>query len=840
MTFLLRHFIVVLRWLERKLFKCLVVLILAPGFSGEVHAGRDRQTRKREKRNHDAKEADRQLKQGKKVRATQADIHHSSGLGLGEWRPGTGSDALATSGGDSAPSRGGLSEVNKYLTDTLGVEDLTRFNLTDKLYDQFRRGSGEKGEPVPFPFRPDVFNDEQKAQLLTRFSELSTPRLVAFSSAVQLPNNNNIAMLGEAGVGKSYTTDQLILMYSFGIVPDDIALEIGFTGNKEAPSDLENYFKGQVQFILVNKSLLSLDNTGRGKAMAKSEIRMASILDDLAQVAKQDFQKTGRRTVFVFEEFKTLPSLVVDAFLTGADSSGFKSHLESALERGSETGISYFAATTAWEWMGMMANYPGTVRRRFVEHMILEPTEQEAFDLLKNRYLPALVRQHNKGMDDLTLRYLIAMRKYFNSPPQAMPASVVKSLQEIFLWSRLESSGVRPDATQITFDDVFHFLIHKAQLPKDIWLGKPGEAPLQNLSSAISAQLLPDPRVTGPEGVVAQISRSIETAFLNGFREIPFAIIMAPSGAGKDTLVNALNQTLFGHEGRDLQFSLANASERYFAQIFQGLPDSDEPPLVVKALEGPHPHAAIFLNEGGDLPSALFNSLKVIAEHGIVTPANKNGTPRPLGLNPIILAGQWGEEWYEGMSDEEATDRYASLTEQDLIDALRKGTRNSAGVFDGKHGAVSDAVIQRAIRTGGIYALPPVPKSQYVNLVNIYLERIRDGLALNQIGLTVTERLKQLIAEVAIKAKRGSRGLDGVAKDFTERVVRETQKRGFAVRGEQVTLDAEFDVERLENAVIVATQTGIPESAVRLGIFEVSNIKKATLICQGELVGQNP
>ena len=251
---------------------------------------------------------------------------------------------------------------------------------------------------------------------------------------------------------------------------------------------------------------------------------------------------------------------------------------------------------------------------------------------------------------------------------------------------------------------------------------------------------------------------------------------MGPSASGKDTIAKAINREMFGHDGHHLSFSLAGATNHALTGIIEG--NNRELPRLATAMEDVRANGLITFNEVKDLPSQQFDKLKVFIEEGVMRPSGKDNRIRPLGLNILFLMGQWGEELFEGKTDEQIKDIVANLTEKDLVKILAKGADN------GRYGAVPNAVIQRVVRSGGLYILPPVPKDRYVDVVRLNLEDIVKDLKIKgQLNVDVDESVIQFVANYAAQHSKDLRGLDKVLKRLTETAISEASDQLLPVRG---------------------------------------------------------
>jgi hypothetical protein len=317
-------------------------------------------------------------------------------------------------------------------------------------------------------------------------------------------------------------------------------------------------------------------------------------------------------------------------------------------------------------------------------------------------------------------------------------------------------------------------------------------------------------------GIIERVVRTFRQGLLTAFSETPVFIFMGGPGTGKDTLSGALNNVIFGHDGTNLMFSLSNKSGRAFDAIFEGEPGSTELPLLVQGLKKtPGNNGFIVLNEAKDLLSVLFENLKTIVETGKLRPVTLDSRPRELGLSPIVIQGQWGEELFEGLSDDEAEALYNRLQQSDLIEILKKG---KAG---GKFGAVPEALIQRALRTGGIFMFPPALKRNYPKMVRANLPNIHKKLKQNKIELNISSDIETLVSKIAIVLKNGTRGILGILTRITIGALENaylqnfpTQKAKYSIsvvdQGDESLHSAKVKIELLDASGTALRELTIP------------------------------
>lgn len=601
------------------------------------------------------------------------------------------------------------------------------------------------------------------------FAEQSAPVLAEIFRSFGRTAYNNAALLGPAGTGKSFLLNQIVSLFSFGHMPEYLKPLLGVGAPNERYKIVREAYLGKTDVVAVDVVLLSQDNTKAGKAFSTEEIRMRTILVGLFEAAKKEFEATGRRTIFVFDEVATLPELVQATLKKIMDGGGFV-----------KSGYSVLAITTPNEFSAMVQD-DSAIERRYRKIPLGEMSEGEAFKVVRKLADGEWQHIYGVNLSDDAIRFLVRMRKVLDSPPLAMPANVLKAANDLLL-----SGGGSSN-----FDDVLglkeaqEFVMKSVGLT-DVWFTGPnGEPPFHDFEARVNAL------VAGQEEVVKKIGDRLKAWARLGFGgDVPVFFLGGPSGSGKDTLVKAISQVMFGHESSHVMFSIGGAGGFAIESIIEGPPignhrDGDKP-LLVKALEDRGIRTGIpVFNEAKDAPNDQLEKFKVFVESGEVRPKGKDSRPRPVHF-PIFILGQYLEELFEGKTDAEVEKIYSQLTQDQIDEAFMKGKA------DGRNGAISQALLNRSKKSGGVFVLKPVPKSQYPKIVEISARKIVSNMkSYSNIDLTMTPALVSFIAEVAKRSGQGTRAMGATLIDFTETAVSSAMDLGLPQRDVAVSVDFE-------------------------------------------------
>ncbi len=653
---------------------------------------------------------------------------------------------------------------------------------------------------------------------LKYFSEKSVPPIVEIFRALTRTQYANAMVLGPAGVGKTFLLDQLTAFYSLGIYPDSLKKALGFEPEQAGQGSpfklLQDAFIGNTHIVLIDSALLSADNSKPGQPWNSEDARMRSVLAGLFQAAKQEFLENHHRTIFVVDEAAILKPLVQEALKKPLDATGFHNPSD-AFWSVKDAGYHVLPITTPDEKRKMVKGDPA-IERRYKTVLLKEPDEEEAFRIVSQKAESEWTGLYGLKIQPEAIEYLIHQRKLLNNPPLAMPACVLDATNDLFTW-KMANPGSNPQ--EIDLKDAQTFFIQRAGL-SPIWLEGPnGEPPLTGLAEEVKKYCV------GQDDVIEKIADRIQAwARLGG--KLPVFLLGGPSGSGKDTLVEAFNRALFGHDGRHLVFSIGGAKGFSINALFEGPPvgnhSDEEIPVIIKRQENGPPNGLIALNEGKDAPSEELEKLKVPLEYGEIRPNGKDSRVRLLHF-PIFVLGQWGEERYDGVTDAREIARIrGSLTQQQIDEDFLKGN-------GGDRGAFSKALLDRAQRTGGVFELAPVPHELYPAIEQISIEQTAwDVLKKKKLAVTVDPSLVDYVARVAKDSGLGPRKLDSVLGDFTVTAISKAFEKGLPQRN--VAVNASYRKNESGTDLIVI------KSGERSWEFEAAKLRRIKLSCEEELL----
>jgi ATP-dependent Clp protease ATP-binding subunit ClpA len=148
-----------------------------------------------------------------------------------------------------------------------------------------------------------------------------------------------------------------------------------------------------------------------------------------------------------------------------------------------------------------------------------------------------------------------------------------------------------------------------------------------------------------------------------------------------------------------------------------------------------------------------------------------------------------------------------------------------------RKGAIPNAVIQRAIKSGGIFFLPPIKQDRYIDIVRLNLKKILAKLKVkSQLSVEVDESILQMVVDIAIHQRKGTRGLDEILKYLTQTAVSEAFDRDMPMRG----ISIRISVNELKQVVVEhLSDEGIVKNSYP---FEINSLLRSP--CEMRLISQ--
>ncbi len=705
--------------------------------------------------------------------------------------------------------------VHRYL-ESIQVDDLAMFSMTHKF-----RHLRDILTPPPDADEESLRTYKENRQRIETefFSELSAPTIARIFRALSLPEFPNAFITGSAGVGKSFLIDQIAMLLAYGIAPDYLRKELNLTGEGSIADRVGESFLSRFEVVLLDDNLLSHSlNNG---PFASEEVRMKTTLIGLFAAARKEYLRTdkpGKRTLFVINEAGQIPKFIHNALKPILDEGGFLISKDISLRR-QDPGYHVVAMTTPDEYYKLVEG-DSAIERRYVKVEQHEPSDEEAFQVARKAADGTWKRQYPElEVDNEALRYLVHMKDFLNWPPLAAPAAPKMALNQLIAW-KMHHPG--EDAGRVTLKDTQRFLMGRAGLTSIWFEGPNGEPPFHDLAAQVKKL------VVNHEIIIDRIAASIQAWARTGMsKNVPVFFLGGPTGAGKDTIVAAFNMVLFGHDGKELMFNLGGKQGFGVDAIFDGPPlgnhSDGRPSLAVRALQNTRGTGLLALNEAADTERGELDKLKVLIERGVIQPSGVDSRPRPIRY-PVFIMGQWAEEFFESKAYLEDRKSYDRLTQSDIDNFFLHGrNENNTHV-----GSVSQALLDRAKSTGGVYVIEPSAPERYTDIVRVWIPAFVKGFSeTNDYQVTISDALVDAIAEYALATGQKTRGLKATAVDLTRGAISIAIDSGLPERHAAIELD--FDPAKKQ--VVVRYELDKKKTEQRFAISQLSRSQAAG--CEG-------
>ncbi len=619
------------------------------------------------------------------------------------------------------------SEVNKYISEVLKA-DPEPFNLSyrDRELVSYADSFFDKADSA-----------NQDARVIQEIAQ-----------NMMLSEYGNVSITAKAGRGKSHLIPMINMVFAYGAMPEHVK-KILQLDNPILKKFYDEYL-GNTQIIYVSSSLVGKDNTAKGEAFAKADERMKQVVAGLYAAAEKDGKSERHlKTFFMFDEVALLTKGTLQSMKVPLDKSGFKDP-KNELQRKLDSGTHTIAMTTPGEREEMIRG-DTALERRMPAIRWRDMNEEQAMSVLKDFSLE-LKAKWGVDVDDEALGYLISLNNYIYSQPMAMPASVKRALENLVIWFGFNGSenGKR---TRITLLDSQKWFIKQVGLSEKWLPGPNGEPPLYKMSENIEKEYI------GDKSDIRSYCRPLEVyGRLGNPGRFPTLFFGGKSGVGKNTVIEAIYNFLYDTTGAHQHYSIGASTGKSFEELFEGTrPSGDSPgklPLIIQNRENGNAPVGLVLDEGLDAPSKVFDDLKVFAESGIVQPVSKDNNLR-FWMHPVAILGQWGQEKFEDLTDEEIAAKRKAMTQKEIDEAFT----NPKNAKEGR-GVVSQAFLDRAKVNGGVFIVPPTPKSRYIEIVNLHAAKIIvEQKKLNNLDITISDSLKEKVVSQTIQGGENGRGL---------------------------------------------------------------------------------
>ncbi|MGC8964816.1 MAG: ATP-dependent Clp protease ATP-binding subunit [Brevinematia bacterium] len=320
-------------------------------------------------------------------------------------------------------------------------------------------------------------------------------------------------------------------------------------------------------------------------------------------------------------------------------------------------------------------------------------------------------------------------------------------------WLERTSSIVVP----VTVDDVRETLSSMTGIPVKK-LGGMEIAKLANIEEELKK------RVIGQDEAIEIVSKAIRRARIGlkpKNKPIGSFLFLGPTGVGKTELAKALAEFLFGSEDNLFRLDMSEFMEKFTVSRLVGAPPGyvgyQEGGQLTEAVRR-KPYSVILLDEIEKAHPDVFNILLQVMDDGRLTDSLNNVVnfsntviimTSNLGVRDITNKGYLG---FAKLSQESAFE-YENMKEK-LLDDVKK--------------YFSPEFLNRLDE---IVVFKPLSKNVVKGIVDKMIKEINRDLTLNNITITITDEVKEFIAEKGFDPKMGARPLRKTIRKYIEDVI---------------------------------------------------------------------
>ncbi|MFI9557339.1 ATP-dependent Clp protease ATP-binding subunit [Nonomuraea endophytica] len=609
---------------------------------------------------------------------------------------------------------------------------------------------------------------------------------------------NNPVLIGEPGVGKTAIVEGIAQRIVNGSVPD----------------------------TLKDRRVIALDLTGMvagSKYRGEFEERIKKVIDEVREHADE--------TIVFIDEVHTLVG--AGSAEGGMDAANI---LKPALARGE---LHVIAATTIDEYRKNIEK-DAALERRFQPILVPEPTVEQTVEILAG-LRDAYEAHHQVRITDEALDAAATLSDRYISD-RFLPDKAIdlmdQSAARVRLRARTPGADVREleerldslhrDKDQAVSSDDFDRAKELAReidkLRPELENARHGDDSVPEVSVADIAQVVSrrtgipvaqlteqerdrlmrleehlHQRVIGQDEAVVAIAEAVRRAragLSDPNRPIGSFLFLGPTGVGKTELARALADALFGGEDHMVRIDMSEFQERHTVSRLIGAPPGyvgyEEAGQLTEAVRR-RPHGVILLDEIEKAHPDVMNILLQMLDDGRLT----DGQGRTVDFTNtiVIMTSNIGAQLILDSTSGEAE------LEERLMDLLRHSLRPEL------LNRIDETIIFKRLE-----------KEELRQIVDLLLEKTRQRLKGQDIGMEVTDAAKDWLAEKGYQPEFGARPLRRTVQRELDNRLSTMVLTGEVGEGGTVEVDAGTDDRLMLHATTpepAATEQAVPEQTLK-------------------------
>jgi ATP-dependent Clp protease ATP-binding subunit ClpB len=280
-------------------------------------------------------------------------------------------------------------------------------------------------------------------------------------------------------------------------------------------------------------------------------------------------------------------------------------------------------------------------------------------------------------------------------------------------------------------------------------------------------------RVIGQEKGIVAVANAVRRArsgLQDPNRPIGSFIFLGPTGVGKTELARALAEFLFDDEQYMIRIDMSEYMEKHSVARLIGAPPGyvgyDEGGYLTEAVRR-HPYSVVLFDEIEKAHPDVFNALLQILDDGRMT--DGKGRTVDFKNTVLIMTSNVGSQWINELNGQDEKE-----LENRVMDALRSTFRPE---FLNR---IDESII--------FNSLGP---EEIKKIVDIQVGMLRKRLGDAKIGLELTDRARDFLAETGFDPMYGARPLKRAIQRYVQDSLSMKMVEGTIKEGDRVILDVE-------------------------------------------------
>lgn len=478
---------------------------------------------------------------------------------------------------------------------------------------------------------------------------------------------------------------------------------------------------------LVYKRIIELDVNrllGRASSVGQLEEIMVKIFNETV--------RAGNVILFI-DEFDRL--LFGEELSVGRVDAGsiLKPYLDSP-------ALKLIATTTPNGWHKVLSRHPD-IAASFEKIEVAEPNDSEMMNILEE-VATAFEARYRIVISYASLKEVLALSHRF-LPDKKLPEKAIDLLDEAAVYTAEKS--VEKILRPAGLDQIVESKTHVAVGP----VGGDERELLLNLEAVLHKHLI------NQDYAVSQIAdalRRARTGLKTRPRPIGAFLFLGPTGVGKTATAKALANAYFGGEKEIVRFDMSEYDTPFGAERLIGGPSHPGGGLLTRAV-AEKPFSLVLFDEIDKANENILNLFLQLLDEGRLT--DDSGKTVDFSNTIVIATSNAGSEQIrERINAGEQVEAFA----KQLIDSIQR-----QGTFRPEFLNRFDAAV--------VYR--PLNQTEMAKVLDIMVARLNEGLAKEQITITLDQAAKEKLVQLGFDRVYGARALERTLTDKVENLVAE-------------------------------------------------------------------